>query len=327
MELIFFVPRYAFHVMRIKAYSKITWTFDVLGRFPKDHINCGYTNIEMVSFLIDLYDEVDINILETKNKKIIINCDNNKIPQTKALTKNGNAEKNICFQAILQMRKTVSNFPDNDIEINIKKNIPLAGGLGGSSTDGVAIIKGLNKILKLNLSRKDIVDISSRIGSDTVFFASDYKVALTKGRGEIIEKLESSLQKIWLVLVQPGIEILSRDTYNGLEKNNYKNCAQKIDGKTHINFLKDLIAQNADIKTLVSALHNDMDKSPATFQKYSVLAEIKKNLIQNGCLGALMSGAGSTIFGVCETREKAQIIARKLEKIYSEFRIFVTSTL
>ena len=309
--------------MSLKAYAKITWAFNVLGKFSKDHINSGYTNIEMVSFLIDLHDNVEINILDAKNKKIIINCNNLKIPQTK----NKNAQKNICFQAIAHLRKAISSFPDNDIEVNIEKNIPLAGGLGGSSTDGVAVIKELNKILNLNLSQKNIINISSQIGSDTIFFASDYKVALTKGRGEIIKKLDPLPQKSWLVLVQPGIEILSQDTNNGLEKINYKNCAQVIDGQTHINRLKYLLAKKEDIKTLSSCLYNDMEKSPATLQKYPILAEIKNNLIQNGCLGALMSGAGSTIFGVCETQKKARIIAQKIKKIYTKFHIFVVSTL
>ena len=308
-------------VMSLKAFAKITWTFDVLGKFPKDHINSGYTNVEMVSFLIDLYDEVCVKILSSKNKKIIINCDNPQIPQTK----NGDEHKNICFKATRLMRQRVDGFPDNDIEINIQKNIPLAGGLGGSSTDGVAVIKELNRKLNLKLSQKDIIDIATCIGSDTVFFASDYKVALAKGRGEVVEKLDSSLEKIWLVLVQPDIGILSRDAYAGLEAINYKGCAQKINNQTRANFLKELLAQKADVTTLASCLHNDMEKSSATLAKYPVLSDIKNSLKQNGCLGALMSGSGSTVFGVCQTQEEAQSIAEKMREIYSGTGVYIGS--
>ena len=309
--------------MKLKAYSKITWTFNVLGRFPKKHVDSGYTNVRMVSFLIDLWDDVEINILETKNKKIIINCDNPQIPQTN----NGDAEKNICAQAIIAMRKAIVDFPKNDIQVDIKKNIPLAGGLGGSSTDGVAVIKGLNQILRLNLNQKEITNIAAQIGSDTVFFASDYKVALTSGRGEIIEKLVSPVQKIWLVLVQPDIGILSRDTYNGLEKINYQNCAQTVNGKTQVDNLKEALAKQSDLKTLVNCLENDMEKSPATLQAHPVLDDIKNNLIKNGCLGALMSGGGSTVFGVCESEKEAKNITQKMRKIYSEFNVFNAATL
>ena len=307
----------------MRAYSKITWTLNVLGRFPRGHINFGYTNVEIGLALINLYDEINIDVFNTKNKQIIINCDNPKIPQTK----NGDAQKNICFQAIVEMRKVIPNFCDNDIEINIKKNIPLAGGLGGSSTDGVAVIKGLNQILKLNLSRQDIMDISARIGSDTVFFASDYKVALASGRGEIIEELNNFTEKPWLILVNPNVETITRDTCKKLADINYKNCNIQIQNLSYSQYYKRLLNQKTSLSELTKCLYNDYEKSPATLQKHPILLDIKDKLKQNGCLGALMSGAGSTIFGICESKNQAKNIAQKISKIYPQFQVLVTRTL
>jgi len=308
--------------MRFKSYSKITWTFSVLGQFPKNHINYGYTNIEIASFLINLYDEIEIKISKSSKTKTIINCDNSHIPQTN----NGMAEKNICFRAVEELKKEIPNFPAKKIEINIQKNIPIGGGLGGSSTNGVAVINGLNKLLKLNLSRGQIMNMALRLGSDTMFFASNYKKAIMRGRGEILEKLPALKRKIWLVLATTGIEILSKNGYGGLKKINYKNCNQKIKRLSYSTHLKKLLEKNADNQELTACLYNDMEKSPSTFKKHPILLDIKKSLVKSGCLNAVMSGSGSTVFGVCKSKSEAKKIVGKIKNEYPQFEFSVCST-
>lgn len=308
-----------------KSYAKITWTLDVLGKFPKNHINYGYTEVLITSFLIDLYDEIEIKIGKKKKKtpQIIINCDNPKIPQTK----NKMAEKNICFRAVQAMREIIPNFPPIDIEINIFKNIPLSGGLGGSSTNGVTVINGLNKLLKLNLSKEKIIAISAMLGSDTIFFASQAKAAIMRGRGEIIEEINPFDPKIWLVLVNPGIEILASEAYKALAKIDYKNRAKTINNQTRAEILKKKLEKKSSREELAGLTHNDLEKSSATFAKYPILNQVKKDLKHAGCLNAIMSGSGSTVFGVCASKKQAKIIKEKIQKIYSAFRVIAASTL
>ncbi|MCB9030206.1 MAG: 4-(cytidine 5'-diphospho)-2-C-methyl-D-erythritol kinase [Deltaproteobacteria bacterium] len=269
--------------LTIPAYAKLNWSLQVLGAFPEDHVNFGYTEIESLMLLLDLHDLVTVKILDTKNSEVSIHCDNPNVPQTL----NGKVQENVCFKAIQALKGDAAiflpkngsvPFLENDIEIYIEKNIPLAGGLGGSSTDGVAVLKALDQIYQLNLSRESLIEIAATFGSDTPFFASGYPQAIVKGRGEIVEPCELFSEQKRFILVNPGIELYVGEVFKALKNADFKKCGLK----------RELYQPS-----------NDLQHSPYVSQYFKNCEDICQALIASGCEVAQMSGSGSTCFGLC----------------------------
>ncbi len=275
--------------MQLKAYAKINLTLDILGK-RKD----GFHELESVMQQVDLAD--DISMKRLNNNKISIDCEG--IPQ----------KKNLVFKSAFFLKR---NFNVNaGVEIKIKKNIPIAAGLGGGSTDAAAVIKGLNRLWNLNLTIDELIEFAAKTGSD-VPFSIVGGAALAKGRGEIIKKLDN-FPALDLVIINPGFGIKTIDAYKGLDSSNFGKHR-----KTAV-LLKKLTKGN-----ITKNLNNDFEET--IFKKYPKIKSIKDDLMKNGAMNALMSGSGSSVFGIFKTKTQAKTAENSLKDKYKF--VYATKTI
>lgn len=163
--------------------------------------------------------------------------------------------------------------------LQLTKNIPVAAGLGGGSSDAAAVLRGLNRLRGHPLSDADLAALARRLGADVPFFLQDVP-ALGRGIGELLTPI--TLPPLWYVLVNPGFAVSTAQVYAGLQP-------PFVDpGQT-------AIAQMLQ-RHPTSWLHNDLEG--ITMQRHPQIAVLKEALHRAGAQGVLMTGSGPTVFGI-----------------------------
>lgn len=189
-------------------------------------------------------------------------------------------------------------------EIHITKKIPVAAGLGGGSSDAATSLIAFNSLWSLDLSQDDLFKLAGELGSDVPFFL-DGPLAFVEGRGEKISSHRAA-KAVPLLLVKPPVSVSTRWAYGNLALSRKNGRIPKLTKKSHksdnIRLLIENIGQN-DLNR-DSNIVNDLE--PVTVKRFPVIAEIKDTLLKEGAVFSLMSGSGSTVFGVFESLEKAK---------------------
>lgn len=280
--------------MECKAYAKINILLDVVGKRED-----GYHLLKMIMQNIDLYDEVSVDKIK---KGIEISCNKEYVPID---------ERNIAYKAAkLFMNKYNIN---SGVKIVINKNIPVAAGLAGGSTDAAAVLKIMNKLFEVNVSKEELMKIGLELGAD-VPYCIEGGTALCEGIGEELTRLKSFKNHI-LVLVKPPFGVSTREVYKAFDLNKAKihpdadNIIKKIEED-------DLTYVAANMKNLLENV---------TLKKYRNLIAIKEQMIELGAIGSLMSGSGPSIFAFFDDMFKAQKCYDKMKKKYSD--VFITRTI
>jgi 4-diphosphocytidyl-2-C-methyl-D-erythritol kinase len=207
-------------------------------------------------------------------------------------------EENLVYKAALLM-KNYSSYK-RGARIILKKEIPVAAGLGGGSSDAAITLKGLNRLWGLKLKNKDLKRLAIEIGSDVPFFLGG-PVSLVQGRGEKVNNLKLS-SSVAMLLVKPDISIPTSWAYSS-----YKTALTK----KHIDIK--LFCQTLDRKDLASLRHmifNDLERP--VIKKYRVVEDIKKTLTSNGAVISSMSGSGPAVYGVFSSPEEAVRASTKM---------------
>jgi len=192
----------------------------------------------------------------------------------------GNSDENLCIKAYHLLK---NDFELPPVHIHLHKIIPIGAGLGGGSSDAAYTLMGLNSMFGLNLSREQLEQYASKLGSDCAFFITNSPKHCT-GRGEIMTDLSLSLSGKYIKLIYPNIHISTQDAYAG------------ITPKPNSHSTKELTS--LPIEEWKNVLRNDFEVS--LFKKYPELATIKQSLYDEGALYAAMSGSGSSVFGIFE---------------------------
>ena len=273
----------------LKSPAKINLCLSVLGKRPD-----GYHEVEMLMQMVGLYDEVTVAL---SKKNITIKCDNAAVPD---------GEKNIAWKAAWEMLKAVGS--KAGLTVDIKKNIPVAAGLGGGSGNAAAVLAAANRLLNAGFDRKQLADTGARIGMDVPFFFYG-PTALARGRGEILTPLPP-IPQCWVLLVNPGFETSTAWVYN--------NISLRLTKKVDCNKIARLKVRN-----IAQRLHNDL--KTVTTVAHPVIGEIEAALITHGALGASMSGSGPTVFGMFETEAACRAAADGLSQ--ERWRIYPVATL
>jgi 4-diphosphocytidyl-2-C-methyl-D-erythritol kinase len=249
----------------------------------------GYHEVEMVMQAVGLYDEITVRLIESG---ITVNCDNSTIPA---------GEGNIAYRAAREMQDLSGK--QSGIAVDIKKNIPVAAGLGGGSSDAAAVLVACNRLLGAGLGRDRLAEIGTRLGMDVPFFLYG-PTALAKGRGELLTSVPSP-PKFWVLLVNPGFETSTAWVYKNLNFG-----LTKKGDCTNIAGLK--------VSQIARSLHNDLET--VTAAAHPVIGEMERSLLDSGALGVCMSGSGPTVFGIYPTeaacRTAAQAIHTKGWRLY-----------
>jgi 4-diphosphocytidyl-2-C-methyl-D-erythritol kinase len=255
----------------LKAPAKVNYRLDVLRRRAD-----GYHELRMVMQRIDLCDEILIKLKDSPGIDVI--CDKGGVPD---------GPGNIAWQAADALLK--KSRLDVGIEISIKKNIPVAAGLGGGSSDAAAVLMGLNELLDLRLSDDQLMETGVRLGADVPFFILKSS-ALAEGIGERLTRIDKT-PDLWLVLVNPNIHVSTAWVYKNL---------QLTSDKT-VNIISLLYNGIGDICAI---LGNDLES--VTINRFPVIGGIKESLNAAGASGSLMSGSGPTVFGLFEDEGAAR---------------------
>ena len=237
----------------------------------------GYHDIVSVMQPISLYDEI---ILEMENGSgIIVSCDNANVPCDRT---------NLAYRAAEEFFRTTGI--NKRLSIKIKKNIPIAAGLGGGSSNAATVLRALNEITSQNISTDNLIKIGAGIGSDVPFFIAG-KSSIARGRGELLEPVE--LPKFWYILVNPGVPLSTQWVYRNLD-------LTKSNEDINITISKVLAICSAGLggshQALKGLVINDLEA--VAIKKYPEIKEIKDSLINSGAICALMSGSGATAFGI-----------------------------
>ena len=255
-----------------KSPAKLNLFLDILSKRTD-----GYHDIRTVFQKVSLRDELHITILK---RGIEVTCDNPKVPAN---------EGNLAYKAAQSMLNQY-NIKDG-VSIEIKKNIPVAAGLGGGSSNAASTIMGINQLFGLGITKQELMKTGSTIGADVPFFIFG-KTALATGIGDKLETIEVT-PKPWLLLITPDIPISTAWAYSNLRLG--------LTNK-HINItIPSCITQFSEIITLLS---NDLEK--VSISRYPIIRKIRDELINKGAKGSLMSGSGSTVFGIFQSEDDAK---------------------
>lgn len=273
--------------LTVRAAAKINLCLHVLGRRED-----GYHELAMAMQRVSLFDDIHLSL--TSEQAVSVCCDGLE------LEKGG---ENIAAKAARLLFKEKKT--DCGVEITITKRIPVAAGLGGGSSDAAAVLTGLNELLQLGLSRRVLMGLGAQLGADVPFFIFAAPAWAT-GTGTTLEALPS-LPSVAYLLVNPGFGVSTAAVYQSL----------RLTKGGHLANLPRFSAVTSD--DLCANLHNDLER--VTLDRYPEINEVKKQLMEQGALGALMSGSGATVFGVFEDIETATRVGNIL-KAQTRWKVF-----
>lgn len=268
--------------MIIKAYCKINIGLRIVRKRPD-----GYHELQTVMYPVrELYDVVSVEAMEGVGvefvgRGIVVDC-----PE----------DKNLCVRAARLMQE---RYGVGGVRIELDKRVPFGAGLGGGSSDATAVLVAMNDIFSLSLDEPTLIALAAELGSDTAFFVRN-SPQLCEGRGEIMTPVDLNLRGLWLVLVKPDEGVSTREAYAGVKP--------AVPARSLVERLADPITQ------WQGSVKNDFE--PSVFAAHPVIADVKQQLLEAGAVYASMSGSGSTVFGLFDSKEKAEQLRPLTEYIY-----------
>jgi len=281
-----------------KAYAKINLTLDVLG--TRDD---GYHELCMVMQQVSLCDSIAVRIgCPWDGIRVISNL--GYLPAD---------ERNIAYKAAMLFLSEANITNPGGINIVIEKRIPVAAGLAGGSSDGAAVLKALNDLFETNMSLDDLCRIGLKIGADVPYCLCGGTM-LACGVGEKLTPLPK-LPVCYIVLCKPSFGMSTPKVFSALDETEIL-CHP--DTEKMISALS-----NGDLSTVSSLMYNVLE--PVVSSAKEDIDAIKKSLINEGALGAVMSGSGSTVFGLFDNQSKARIAYFNLRRRFKD--TFLAKTL
>ncbi len=278
--------------MRIRSPAKINLFLHITGRRAD-----GYHELFTLMCCVDLADTVG---LDFDTGDISIHCDHAGVPRDR---------RNLAFQAAAVFFEQTGI--KSGLSITIDKNIPVAGGLGGGSSNAAAVLYGLNRHFKHPVPRRQLERMAAGIGADVPFFLSG-RPALATGIGERLTPYPL-LNQTPVIIINPGFTVSTAAVYKkySFELTNDKNKVKSIIFTEKTVF--DTIYLVNDLENVTAAWHPEIQRA-------------KQRLLDHGASGALMSGSGPSVFGLFPDMEAAQEAYNRLDKSPDE-RIFLTQLL
>lgn len=246
------------------APAKINLCLHVLGRREN-----GYHEVAMALQRVDLCDLIHIRLGGAAGVRVA--CRGVRLDD---------GEENIAAKAARLLLQDARR--DIGVDITIEKRIPVAAGLGGGSSNAATVLLSLDQLLDARLGKARLMELGGQLGADVPFFIFA-EPAWATGTGTTLAPL-SPLPSVAYLLVNPKIAVSTAWAYQSL---------QLTRGGELANLPRFSVVSRED---LCACLYNDLER--VTLVRYPVLAELKQRLLEQGALGALMSGSGATVFGV-----------------------------
>ncbi len=277
-----------------KAYAKINLGLDVIDRLEN-----GYHVVKMVMQTVGIY---DVLTLKKIPEGIVVTTDNGELPTD---------DNNLIYKAARLMREAYDI--TEGVSIHLEKNIPIAAGMAGGSTDAAATFLGMNELFNIGATMEELQKLGVKVGADVPYCIMG-GTALAEGIGEILSPLPAP-PECFLVVAKPAINVSTKYVYEHLDAEGVEKHPD-IDGM--IEALKD-----GDLQGIVSRLGNVLET--VTVKKHDIISTIKQCMLKQGALGSLMSGSGPTVFGIFTDAEYAQKAKAEIERQQLAKQVFVTS--
>jgi 4-diphosphocytidyl-2-C-methyl-D-erythritol kinase len=290
------------HSYSLIAPAKINLYLEIIGDRPD-----GFHELVMILQSIELADSIEIAPSDDDN--ISLYCKHPQVPKDKT---------NLAYRAAQLMCEL---FPDTHaryggIKIKLVKNIPIAAGLAGGSTDAAAVLVGVDLMWNLGLTQPDLQEIASKLGSDIPFCLAG-GTAIATGRGEKLDSI-AYLDNLWVVLAKYNNIGVSTPwaytTYRQQYRDTYVSEASAIQSRTakvHSSPLVKAISHKngAEIGKL---MHNDLEK--VVLPEHLKVSRLKEAFAATNVLGTMISGSGPTVFALCDTQEQAITAKNKVSQ-------------
>ncbi|MBN2439672.1 MAG: 4-(cytidine 5'-diphospho)-2-C-methyl-D-erythritol kinase [Deltaproteobacteria bacterium] len=256
----------------------------------------GYHDILSLMQKITLFDEMTF---APAGGGIAVHCPGTTLPEDGG---------NIVYRAAAAFFSRIGASPD--IEITLRKRIPIAAGLGGGSSNAATTLMTLNEMYGSPLTREELIEIGTGLGADVPFFIFG-NTAWASGIGDRLAEAPP-LPPCRFILIHPGFEISTKSVYQGLNL-----------GLTKQGFNYSIPCFST-AEDLIRGLTNDLEK--VTMKLHPVLDEVRALLLASGAGGALMSGSGPTVFGIFTDRESADRAEKNLGQ-QTRWRVFGAQSL
>ncbi|NLB60017.1 MAG: 4-(cytidine 5'-diphospho)-2-C-methyl-D-erythritol kinase [Lentisphaerae bacterium] len=280
--------------LEVRAPAKINLYLDVLRKRAD-----GYHNIKSLLLPLALYDQL---VLEQGPGAIEVLTQNptrfRGIPWPISM---GSLENNLAGRAA-HLLKTMTGYR-RGARIFLKKNIPIAGGMGGGSADAAAVLVGLNRLWDTGLTQKELMAIGARLGCDIPALVHGGALEMN-GRGERIRPLRLGRKRLWFLLINPGFGISTGDIYTRYTED----LTSPAPPARFASILRGL--EEGSLELIAAGLFNALQKT--VFQKYPLLKLMHKELAQLKAKGVLLSGTGPTLFALVSTRAQGYELAARV---------------
>lgn len=252
-----------------------------------------------------MYDIVKVSIIKENN--IVVNCN----------IKELSGEQNICYH-IAKLFKEKFKLKQG-IKVDIIKNIPIGGGLGGASSDAACVAKAILSLFKIKTEKETVVNLCSKIGKDIPFFFYQ-GLCIVESLGEKVTKLKPPWTNtpLWFVIVYPDIVLLTKEVYQKYDEVVKKHgiAKEKID--------KNKIIEDVKNKNFDNLLKNDLEQ--AAIEICPELNKVKDIMLRYSNLVS-MTGSGSCFFTLSESYTQAIKLKLNIEKKLKNCKIFVARSI
>lgn len=280
----------------IQAPAKLNLTLDVLGRRED-----GYHDLKMVMQSITLADQLTLR--PDRAPGIQVSSSFHFLPT---------GEKNLAGKAAVCFYQALGR-PARDLDISITKHVPVCAGMAGGSSDAAAVLRALNRLEGDPFSPEELAHVGEAVGSDVPYCVLGC-TALAQGRGEVLTPL-SPLPHCWVVACKPDFPVSTPELFARIDS-----C--RIRRRPDADGLMAALEQG-DLMEVARRMYNVFEDVLPERQLARV-ADIKNTLIQQGALGANMSGTGPTAFGLFSSQSQAQAAYDVLKQRYQE--VFLAET-
>lgn len=280
--------------LKLKAMAKINLGLDVLKKRED-----GYHELRMIMQTIRLYDTVQLTATEAEGIRVKTNL--NFLPVN---------EDNLVYRAAKLLMDEFGI--KKGVFINLEKHIPVAAGMAGGSADAAAVLVGMNRLFRLDLTKEGLMERGVKLGAD-VPYCILRGTALAEGIGEKLTVLPPP-PACHVLIAKPKVHVSTKFVYGNLKADELESHPD-IDGQIRA-------LQNRDLAQLCALMGNVLET--VTIPAYPVIQDIKDEMKRMGALNAMMSGSGPTVFGLFDDRTKARKAYEKLKKGSIAKQVYLT---
>jgi len=284
-------------VLQFKSFAKINWTLRIFGRRHD-----GYHEIDTVLQTVSLHD--DLTFEHREDDEVIFHGDSPDIPNNKT---------NLIVKAAYALREFANL--RRGVEVQLKKRIPVQGGLGGASSNAAITLLALNQLWNARLEPEDLEGIGKRLGSDVAFFFTGGTARAT-GTGSTISALGDAV-KTHLLIVTPNARISTPSAYAALK-------APSLTTIGSASILSSSFAEPISSDSDQWALNNDFEG--VIFEIEPEIQRVHRALLDAGAQGGLLAGSGSSVFGIFESKEARERALADL-KLEGGWQVFSCETI